>query len=1128
MTKWIRVLLALSIMFSACRFAPAQDAEGGFWHYAHRAWTAQNSALSRVGTIAQTSDGYLWLGVDSGLIRFDGLRVFSWTPPPGQHLPGGLMRLFGARDGTLWIGTSGGLASWKNGQLTQYPKLSGFFVNTVIEDRNGTVWAGGWGHPEAKARLCAIRSGQTTCFGDDGSLGTAAISLKADTEGSVWAVTETGLWSLSSGLPVRYVAGATASSPRSEDRPVLICFNGKVQQIADGRIKDYPIPGAPSRFTAQSLIRDRQGALWIATPRGLLYTYQGTTRLITHSDGLSSDGILDILEDREGTIWICTSEGLDSFRTLPFDSLTMTHAQFSVLAARDGSIWISTGAGLDRWKNGQIRVYRARTDPGLPGDNLGSLFEDDDGRIWIWAHSRLVVFEAGRFHTVPFVPGGVITSMAGDHHGGLWIQLMGNPNDYGLVHLVDGKAIETVPWKALGGGPGAGLVVDPDNGVWVGLFSGGIAYYHAGQVRQFQLSSPDIGNPRVYNVSRARDGALWAAGEQGLSRLANGNVETLTTASGLPCNTVHWVMDDGESSYWLYTACGLLRIARTEIDAWIKDPKRKVEPTVFDRSDGISLLSILLPTRPHVSSSPDGKIWFENVDKLSVIDPSHVGINTVPPPVHIEQVTADGKTQEAKPGIHLPALVRNVAIEYTALSLAVPEKVRFRYKLEGQDPDWSEVTSDRKVQYSNLAPRTYRFRVIACNNSGVWNETGDTFEFTVSPAYYQTNWFRALCAVAFLALLWATYQMRIRQLEEQEKKFREAVESMPALAFVTSSQGNGTFVNKGWSEYTGMSLEQTANSGWKAAMHPDDLKRVLDLEQVALATGEPFDYETRLRRGADGKYRWFLVRVVPVHDKRGKVVKWCGVAADIEDRKNAEQLQAELAHVNRTSILGEMTASIAHEINQPLSGVVSNGEACLLWLKADSPDLEEARKAARRIVRDGTRAGEIISRIRSLVKKSPPPKTKLDLNETVREVIALMADEAKRRKITIQTEFANSLGPVVGDRVQLQQVVLNLAMNAMDAMHDTVSKQLRITTSNSEPDQVCVAVQDTGVGVDPDNLTKIFDPFYSTKSGMGMGLSISRSIVQSHGGKLWATANKDAGVTVQFTLPRYRGGASSA
>jgi PAS domain S-box-containing protein len=1027
------------------------------------------------------------------------------------------MKLLGARDGTLWIGTSGGLASWKNGQLTQYPELSGFFVNTVIEDRNGTVWAGGWGHAEAKARLCAIRSGHVTCYGDDGSLGTAAISLKTDTDGGVWAVAETGLWCLSSGLPVRYVTGATTSSTRGEDRPVLICFDGKVRQIVDGKIKDYQVPGAPSPLTAQSLIRDRQGALWIGTSRGLLYSYQGATRLITHSDGLSSDAILDILEDREGTIWICTSEGLDSFRTLPFDSLTMTHALYSVLAARDGSIWAGTAEGLDRLKDGGIRAYRARTDQGLPGNNLGTLCEDEDGRVWLWAHSRLVVFEAGRFRTVPFVPGGIITAMASDYHGGLWLQLMNNPNDYGLVHLVDGKVIETVPWKALGGGPGAGLVVDPDGGVWAGLFPGGIAYYHAGQIRRLRLSGPDAVGRRVYNLFRARDGALWVAGEQGLSRIANGDVATLTTANGLPCDTVHWVMEDGESSYWLYTACGLLRIERSEMEAWIREPKRNVEPTVFDHSDGISLRSILLPTRPHVSRSPDGKIWFENVE-LTVIDPSHVGINTVPPPVHIEQVTADGKTEDAASGIHLPALVRNVAIEYTALSLTVPEKVRFRYKLEGQDPDWSVATSDRKVQYSNLAPGTYRFRVIACNNSGVWNEQGDTLEFSVDPAYYQTSWFRVLCAVAFLALLWAIYQLRIRQLKEQEKKFREAVESMPALAFVTSSRGDGTFVNKGWTEYTGMSVEQTASSAWRAAVHPDDLKRVLERERTALATGKPFDCEARLRRGADGQYRWFLVRVVPVHDKRGKVVKWCGVAADIEDRKHAEQLQTELAHVNRTSILGELMASISHEVKQPITATMTNARASLRWLKREKPEVQEACQTIDKILRDGARATEIIDRLRALYKKTPPKRELVSINEVILEMIALLRSEASLHGVSIRMNLIADLPKTMADRVQLQQVLMNLMLNGIEAM--TATGGVLTVTSQREDSQVLISVSDTGVGLPNENIHQIFDAFFTTKPhGSGMGLAISQSIIESHGGRLWATANDGRGASFHFSLP---------
>jgi C4-dicarboxylate-specific signal transduction histidine kinase len=239
-------------------------------------------------------------------------------------------------------------------------------------------------------------------------------------------------------------------------------------------------------------------------------------------------------------------------------------------------------------------------------------------------------------------------------------------------------------------------------------------------------------------------------------------------------------------------------------------------------------------------------------------------------------------------------------------------------------------------------------------------------------------------------------------------------------------------------------------------------------------------------------------------------------------------LEAELAHINRVNVIGEMTASIAHEINQPLSGVLSNVSACLRWLAADPPNLEEAREAAQRIVRDGKRSGEIIVRIRNLARKAASPKVKLDLNESVSEVLALVADEARKKKTSIHTEFAENLAPVLGDRVQLQQVVLNIVLNAIDAMTDSHEKQLRMTTHN-ENDQVVVAVRDTGCGIDSSTREQMFEPFYSTKpGGMGMGLSISRSIIRSHGGQLWASANEDIGATFHFTIPRYHDGVSPA
>ena len=241
-------------------------------------------------------------------------------------------------------------------------------------------------------------------------------------------------------------------------------------------------------------------------------------------------------------------------------------------------------------------------------------------------------------------------------------------------------------------------------------------------------------------------------------------------------------------------------------------------------------------------------------------------------------------------------------------------------------------------------------------------------------------------------------------------------------------------------EFTGLTAADTSGSGWTAALHPDDRQQYSEKWRAARAAGEPFEAEARFRCAATGEYRSLLARGVPLRGERGKIVRWYGIyrhrrlqARRTRSRK-LRQLEADLAHINRVSMMGELAASIAHEVNQPLSGIVSNGSACLRWLAVNVPNLDEAREAARRIVRDGKRAGEVIARIRALTKRASTPKERLDLHETIREVLVLVGDKAKREDVSIQTQFADDLSPVSGDRVQLQQVVLNLIMNAIEAM----------------------------------------------------------------------------------------------
>jgi PAS domain S-box-containing protein len=313
-------------------------------------------------------------------------------------------------------------------------------------------------------------------------------------------------------------------------------------------------------------------------------------------------------------------------------------------------------------------------------------------------------------------------------------------------------------------------------------------------------------------------------------------------------------------------------------------------------------------------------------------------------------------------------------------------------------------------------------------------------------------------------------------------------------------------------------------------IHPEDLDGVRELLLKVADRHTEYEHDHRIIL-PDGTVKHIHAIGHPVLNNNGQVTEYVGTAIDVTEQKRAEQererlrqLEADLAHINRVSLLGELAASIAHEINQPISGVVSNGSACLRWLARDVPDVEEACEAARRIVRDGKRAGEVIARIRALTRRAATPREKLDLNETILDVLALIGDEAKRKRVTIRTQFVDELSPVSGDRVQLQQVLLNLFMNAIEAMSSVEERprELLISTRNIGAGEVQVTVKDSGPGIDPNTLDKIFDPFYTTKPhGMGMGLSICRSILQAHGGRLWAAAKDGPGTIFHFSLPKY-------
>lgn len=765
----------LATLLAWCSSAFALNPELDISQYGHTAWTIREGSLSgQVLAIAQTPDGYLWLGTETGLYRFDGARIVYWQPREDERLPSpAVAELLVARDGRLWIGTYAGLASLKGGRLVTYPEVAGEAVGSLVEDSLGTVWVGTIAIPHG--RLCAIRDG-VRCSTHDGRFGNSVVSL-FDDRGALWLAAQTGLWRWTAANPTRYATPISSVKEvlGASDRPLLIATTDGVKQLVDEKLETYRIEGIDRSFQANKLLLDRDGGLWIGTFRkGLIHVHQGRADVFFPSDGLSGDSINAVFEDRERNIWVGTNEGLDRFRELPVTTVSSrqglpSDSGVSVLPARDGSVWIGSSVGVSRWKDGRTTTYTVRD--GLPDNRAGTMFEDSTGRVLVATLGGMAAFDNGRFIHLKSVPTRVVYDIVEERAGSFWI----SDQERGLLHLV-GEVVTPIPWSTLGHSDHAtALALDrARRGLWLGFYNGGIAFVQDGTVSASYGTADGLAPGRISELRLDADGALWAATAGGLTRLKDNHVATLTTAHGLPCEAVHWTILDPDRMLWLLMPCGLARIGSTELAAWVADPNRTVTSTLFDASDGVRALSTPIGFNPAVARLTNGHLWFATANGVGTVDPRHLSLNALPPPVHIEQLVADRKTYSttmtADEGPRLPPLTRDLQIDYTAVSLVAPEKVRFRYKLEGRDRDWQDVGNRRQAFYNDLGPGSYRFRVVASNDSGVWNETGASLAFVVAPAYYQTTWFPILIAAIALALVFGAHRLRLRIVEKHERE----------------------------------------------------------------------------------------------------------------------------------------------------------------------------------------------------------------------------------------------------------------------------------------------------------------------------------------------------------------------
>jgi signal transduction histidine kinase/ligand-binding sensor domain-containing protein len=777
-------LIAASVLWN--RSALALDPALQINQYGHTAWTARDSSLKGYPrAITQTRDGFLWLATEFGVLRFDGVRLVSWPDATlASQLGADVTTVMAASDGALWIATTRGLARARDGALSPVRELAGRYVSTLVEDRAGVVWAGTSAGLTGRAEVCAIRGAAVTCQGGDGVLGRFVSGLHADPQGRLWVGAATGLWRWRSEGPVRSALPVGTSEIHSivdeGEHTLLLALNRGLHRVREDAIESRPI-AETAGVKATASLRDRDGALWIGTQdRGLMHLSGGRVDWFTTSDGLSGDFVTDIFEDREGNVWVATLNGLDRFRSYAVTTISRKQGLsasgvVSVLAAPDGAVWIGTVNGLNRWQDGAV-VRAPDTTPSSAG-SVASLLRDTMGQLWVSSPRGLAILTGDRLAAVTGFPPGYVHAMAEDRAQTVWI----SEQEQGLFQLRDRRIVKHIPWATLGGRVARAIAPDPaQDGVWVGFFDGGVARLASdGSVKATYGAADGLGGGQVSNMFSDHAGALWIATRGGLSRLGAGEsrVRTLTMKSGLPCDAVHWAIEDDRRALWLNTACGLVRIERSQVDAWVRGEAGAISVVVYDDRDGVQTRSTAGSYGPPVTRASDGRLWFTAYGGAAVVDPARATRSELPAPIHIEQVTADDKTYAPGSTMKLPPLVRNVRIDYTALSLAVPERVRFRYKLEGHDAEWTDAGQRREAFYTDLPPRAYRFRVVATNSDGVWNQDGAALAFSVAPALYQTRAFLAGCSLLAITAVWTLYRLHLKRIAAQlNARFEERLQ----------------------------------------------------------------------------------------------------------------------------------------------------------------------------------------------------------------------------------------------------------------------------------------------------------------------------------------------------------------
>lgn len=752
--------------------------------YFREVWTTRDGLPhNQVHAIAQTPDGYLWFATWEGLVRYNGLEfeVFNRKTVP-QLRDNGVRSIAVARDGALVIGTSrGGVSVLREGAWVTYGKPEGLAQNEIMsafQDGLGRLW------------VATESAGITRLDGDaarqfrleDGLQSNAMYAIVQDAQGVVWAGSTDGLVRIEAdrvtplGEPEGLPQGSVFALLPSGDGGIYAGTEHGVYYGIDGHFSqlDAAIPDD----AAISLQFDERGDLWIGTVNhGLLRYGSHGVESLGSQRGLPNNRVAALFLDREGSLWAGTNGGLLRLRDAPFTTVNSEHGLSddyvrTVLAARDGRIWIGTSRGLNRW-DGQHATPFTIAD-GLPGDSILSLLESHDSTLWVGTYaSGLLRLRNGRVETfltrANGLPSNQIRALAETADGSLWIG-----TTRGLMRWLDGELTrfgleDGLPREFI-----LSLYTAKDGALWVGT-ANGAARISGGVISTIDIHALDEAQD-VFGFHESAGGEIWMTSDRGLLRWQQGRLSQVGLAQGLPVDALFQVVEDDDGYFWLSSNRGIFRVARRDVEAASDDPAKLLQVESFGEADGMASAQCNGGSGPAAMRAPDGTLWFATAKGAAQMRPSRLTLfRRTPPPVVIETVRVDDAVVRGT-GLVLPAGSRKLEIHYAGLSYQLPRQIRYRYQLEGFDPDWVERGTQRVAQYTNLPPGDYVFRVSAANPGAAWQPNEARLTFHLKPHWWQLRWVQGLAVLLALLAVIGSIRWMGHRAKARETQLRQMVE----------------------------------------------------------------------------------------------------------------------------------------------------------------------------------------------------------------------------------------------------------------------------------------------------------------------------------------------------------------